>query len=82
MCVRYICCESAHNVSDYDESLMVGRGRPIRLIPGVSCPPAPQDLRQLHAPTGGGGHDDHGQQARLQMCLHLRPVPGQPSAPI
>lgn len=56
--------------------------RPIRLIPGVSCPHAPQDLRQLHAPGGGGGHDDHGQQARLQMCLHLRPVPGQPPAPI
>lgn len=56
--------------------------RPIRLIPGISCPHAPQDLRQLHAPAGGGRHDDHGQQARLQMCLHLRPVPGQPPAPI
>lgn len=55
---------------------------PIRLTPGVSCPHAPQDLRQLHALVGGGRHDDHGQQARLQMCLHLRPVPGQPPAPI
>lgn len=55
---------------------------PIRLILGISCPHAPQDLRQLHAPAGGGGHDDHGQQARLQMCLYLRPVPGQPPAQI
>lgn len=46
------------------------------------CMPLPQDLRQLHASAGGGGHDDHGQQARLQVRLHLRTVSGKPPAQI
>lgn len=35
---------------------------------------------QLHAPVGGGGHDDHGEEAWLQVCVHLRAVTGQPPA--
>lgn len=39
-----------------------------------------QDAGGLRAPGGGGRHDDHGEEARLEVCLHLRAVPLQPPA--
>lgn len=41
-----------------------------------------QSFRQLHASAGGGGHDDHGEETRLQVRLHLRPVAGESPAQI
>lgn len=42
--------------------------------------PSPQDAGGLRAPGGGGGHDDHGQEARPQVRLHLCAVALQPPA--
>lgn len=39
-----------------------------------------QDAGGLRAPGGGGRHDDYGEEARFQVCLHLRAVPLQPPA--
>ncbi|XP_071619793.1 smoothelin isoform X4 [Heliangelus exortis] len=41
---------------------------------------SPQDAGGLCAPGGGGRHDDHGEEARRQVRLHLRAVPLQPPA--
>ncbi|XP_049661197.1 smoothelin isoform X4 [Accipiter gentilis] len=38
------------------------------------------DAGGLRAPGGGGRHDDHGEEAGLQVRLHLRAVPLQPPA--
>lgn len=48
--------------------------------PAVLRPASPQDAGRLRAPGGGGRHDDHGEEARPQVRLHLCAVPLQPPA--
>lgn len=43
-------------------------------------PPSSQDAGGLRPPGGCGGHDDHGQEARPQVRLHLCAVAVQPPA--
>lgn len=69
------CQQALGGVGSLSQPLWRGR-LPRAVLRAVSL----QDAGGLRAPGGGGRHDDHGEEAGLQVRLHLCAVPLQPPA--